>query len=314
MINDKPKVTVLLATYNGINYIDELIESILIQSYDNWELIISDDVSTDATLSSIQKYCEKYSDKIKLLSCDKKHGSAKDNFMYMLSHCKGEYFMFCDQDDVWLPDKIKDTLEIMLSEEKNDASLPVLVHSDLKVVDSDLNIIDDSFMHYCQLSPLRNELNNLVIQNIVTGCTVMINSSLVDLIDFNILETDSILMHDWYLALIASAFGHIAYLPESTILYRQHNDNSVGAKRKDLKYIINKLHNNDMKDSMLKTMRQAGYFAELYNSKLSCNDYEMCKDYSKLVDMSKYAKIACFLKYKIYKYDFSRMVAQFIWA
>ncbi len=317
MMNEKntiePEVTILLATYNGERYIDELMESILAQSYGNWKLLVSDDVSTDSTLKHLEKYIALYPEKIFLVNTEKKFGSAKENFLYLLSKSTSDYIMFCDQDDIWLPFKISLTLDLMLSIVK-DKKVPVLIHTDLKVADAELNVIDDSFMQYSQLDFKRNKLNNLIIQNIVTGCTTMINSKLKDKICFDESHSENILMHDWYLALIASAFGEIRFLNKPTIFYRQHGDNSVGAKKKDIGFILNKLKNNDMKKSMHDTMRQAGCFAEAFKSELTTEDYALCKEYSELIDASKYNKIRFFLKNKVFKYDFSRMVAQFIWA
>lgn len=148
------------------------------------------------------------------------------------------YNVLSDQDDIWFPHKIESLLEKIQSVESHYGNdHPVLVHSDLTVVDSGLSVLDKSMMHYSGLNPARDSLNNLLVQNVVTGGSCMINRALTEI--SSPIPCDA-LMHDWWIALIASSIGVIEYLPESTGYYRQHHQNVLGANSFGWNYIWNK--------------------------------------------------------------------------
>ena len=135
-------VTILLATLNGEDYLKAQLESIAAQTYENWQLVVGDDGSTDDTISIIEEFSEKHPDQVTIIKNDPPQGSAKDNFISLLRNSYGPYFMFCDQDDVWKPDKIYLTLQKMESlEARYGDKIPILVHSDLSVADSNLEML-----------------------------------------------------------------------------------------------------------------------------------------------------------------------------
>ena len=139
-------VDILMATYNGELYLEEQIKSIIKQSYKNWILYIRDDGSKDNTLKIINRYTYKYPDKIKLIADDRGNLGSNMNFKELMQYSKNEYCMFCDQDDVWLEDKIKLSLDkIKKLENKYGKNTPILVHTDLKVVNEKLDEISESF-------------------------------------------------------------------------------------------------------------------------------------------------------------------------
>lgn len=222
-MKNNPKVEILMATYNGEDYIAEQIESLFNQTYSNWSLLIRDDGSKDKTIEIVEELEKQYPDKIKLLRDNKGGLRAKDNFLELLRNSKENYIMFCDQDDVWLPNKIEITLKKMLEVEDG----PTLIHTDLKVVDKNLNIVSNSFWKFQNIDPKRKSYNYLIIQNNITGCTMMINKELADLSNKNFPNG---LMHDWIIGIIASLKGRIEYINISTILYRQHGNNDTGAQ------------------------------------------------------------------------------------
>src|SRR5690606_39057310 len=135
--------------------------------------------------------------------------------------------MFSDADDCWFPDKISLTLDLMRVVEKDEggARTPTLVHTDLAVVDRDLRPIADSLWQYQGVNPDLTSLNRLLIQNCVTGCTVMVNRPLRELASP---IPPGVVMHDWWMALVASSFGRIARIARPTLLYRQHGRNDTG--------------------------------------------------------------------------------------
>ena len=223
-----PEVLILLAAYDGNRYSREQIDSILRQDYEDWLLVLSDD--GEKTSEILDEYAERYPQRIIRYRSGKRFGSAKAHFMHLLNHFKDHapYVMFSDQDDVWNPTKVSVTLAAMKKAE-SEFDGPVLVHTDVRVVDTDLKEISPSFFDYSHLGRGRYQPNALLLQNIVTGCTMMVNWKLTKLATIPV-NVDSIVMHDHWLALIATFFGKIIFIDTPTMLYRQHGDNSCGAK------------------------------------------------------------------------------------
>ena len=154
-----------MATYNGEKYIEEQLESLLEQTLQNFKIFIQDDCSQDKTIQIIQDYQRKYPDKIFFGINKKNTGSAKHNFFNLLLHYKDDYIMLCDQDDVWNADKIEITFNEMKRMEKlHGQQTPILVHTDLTVVDSDLKVINSSFKKMLDADYSRTQLNHLLSQ------------------------------------------------------------------------------------------------------------------------------------------------------
>ena len=139
-------LSILLATYNGENYLAEQLDSLLSQSYSDFKIYVSDDCSKDKTRNIISDYAKKYPDRIIDLNNEQHFGSAKLNFFSLVEKVDSDLYMFCDQDDVWLPNKVQKTIETY--NRVDDKEKPVLVHSDLNVVDTNLRILDTSFFHF----------------------------------------------------------------------------------------------------------------------------------------------------------------------
>lgn len=230
-------IAILLSTYNGGLFLEEQINSILNQSFINWDLYIRDDGSTDGTLHIVEKYCEKYSN-IHFLKDDGNKGACK-SFLWLLKKTEANYYMFCDQDDIWLPSKIQLSLEKMKDTENNYMNIPILVHTDLKVVDINLKEISPSFWKYAKLKQnYLSQFNYLGACNGVTGCTIMINNEA----KIKILPASpKAPMHDYWMALKIAQTGRIVHVDTPTILYRQHDRNELGAKNTDKSYFFTKL-------------------------------------------------------------------------
>ena len=225
------QILILLAAYKGGRFIRPMVDSILAQDVGGWRLILSDDGEDTAPI--LQEYADKYPDKITHYRSGRRFGSAQKHFMHLLEQFGGQAdcIMFSDQDDVWHPDKVRLTLRLM-EQAETDPALPVLVHTDLRVVDGQLHEMDPSFQHYSGLDGHRLALEQLLVQNVVTGCTMMINRSLARLACRPVGEGD-MLMHDWWLALIAAAMGRAVFLDRATIDYRQHGGVLTAAHGQD---------------------------------------------------------------------------------
>lgn len=216
------KVNILMSTYNGQQFLAEQIRSIQEQSYTDWTLFIRDDGSSDNT-KEILKDFEHQDSRIHLIDSDKSDNlGVIKSFHKLVNHDRADYYFFSDQDDVWLPNK----LELSLKEAQNYlADFPLMVYMDLKVVNQDLEIMTESMVK-SQSHHANTELVQELTENTVTGGVAMINHALAEMWQ----ETDDILMHDWYLALLASAFGNLVFIDQPGELYRQHSDNVLGAR------------------------------------------------------------------------------------
>jgi glycosyltransferase involved in cell wall biosynthesis len=222
-MDKEPQITILLASYNGAKYIAEQIESIIKQTYTNWQLFIRDDGSTDNSVDIIKSYCSSDA-RIHLITDSLGNLGSVGNFsalMQHIQHIKG-YTMFSDQDDIWLPEKIETTLNAMLDlEAKHSADHPLLVYTNFVYVDESLNPIA-SKKDFSATKIKHLKLSHLLVQNPVYGCTMMINKKLLLLVGTIPAVAEN---HDYWIALTASAFGKIKYLDNKTILYRQHGKN-----------------------------------------------------------------------------------------
>lgn len=234
-------VDIVMATYNGAAYIKEQIDSILSQEYPSLRLIISDDGSSDGTREILEAYAQKHPSVIRLLPYGQNLG-VRCNFSRLLESATADYIFLSDQDDVWDRDKVPKSLKKLRElEAVHGKETPLLVHTDLRVVDKTLSLISPSFWKFCGLDPIAGKtLNRLLMQNVVTGCTTVINRPLLKLALPIPGYCD---MHDWWLSLVGAAFGRVEPVPSATISYRQHGSNTVGAKEyMTFQYIIEGLN------------------------------------------------------------------------
>lgn len=216
-------IDILMATYNGEDYIQEQIESILSQTYSNFRLIICDDGSTDQTYEILQEYQVK-DDRI-VLHQNKKNLGVIKNFEKLLTFVESNYFMCADQDDVWMENKIKDTYQKLIDEKAD------LVFTDLEVVDEQLHQVAESFNQLKKLErkiKKYEDIRRVYLYNVVTGCTILSKSKYIPY--FLPLPQNKDLLHDHYIALVTYLKGgKVVYLDRPTIKYRQHLNNQVGA-------------------------------------------------------------------------------------
>jgi glycosyltransferase involved in cell wall biosynthesis len=280
------RVNIILAAYNGEKYIGEQIESILKSTFLNWRLWIFDDGSTDKTGSIVSEYSKKWPD-IRYNRNAENKGVTRNfldgvrsvsNYLDKSSNVTDneaskheitnfqDYFMFCDQDDVWMPEKIEKTLKQMKKvENKYGKDSIAAVFTDARVVDENLKTITSSFFKTSKLDTRKKDLAHILMENKLIGCTVMINRKLTE--KLGTLPSQA-RYHDWWIALIAASFGHISFLSEATMLYRQHSSNVVGNQSYSsyVKSRISSLHKQ--KEVLHKTILQAEEFYQIFHTVL----------------------------------------------
>ena len=291
-------VLILMATYNGRNFIKEQLDSIVNQSYKSWSLYISDDGSDDGTIDIINSFAG-FDNRIKVFTKpeSRKKGPC-NNFSFLTEQAlisDSQIFFFCDQDDVWQSDKIDIIRRVMLKH----GDKPLLVHHDLAVVDEDLNLIAESFCEFMRLTPEKTTLNSLLSRNEVTGCAMAISKSLLHLV--SPIPTGAI-MHDWWCAIIAAGAGKIVFKNDKLVKYRQHARNAVGAK--NIFNGMNPLTNwksgwQRGNQEFKATVKQATLIYEHAQMKRIAPKFRQTYEYSTLLTKSK------FERYKLVrKYDF----------
>ncbi|WMJ87630.1 glycosyltransferase family 2 protein [Anaerocolumna sp. MB42-C2] len=285
------RVNIIMATYNGEKYIREQIESILKNTYRNWKLWIFDDGSTDNTKCIIEEYVRRLPDNIMFQQNNKTKGVTL-NFLEGVQYAADynrrlqekatehtkvndedselapmmDYYMFCDQDDVWMTDKIDKTMiQMKKIEKKYGQDIPLAVFTDALVVDSNLNILNRSFYKCSKLDTRKVDLPHIMMENKLIGCTVMFNETLRNYMN---VQPVNARYHDWWVALIAAAFGKIYFLPTSTLFYRQHGGNVVG-NQNFLSYLHDRISSlKKQKEVIYKTALQADEFYRIFEPKM----------------------------------------------
>ena len=305
-------VDILLAVYNGAKYLSQQLDSIFSQTYKNWRIIVVDDCSFDGTCGVIARYKQKYPDKIVFYRNGRNSGGPAANFLKLLKISTAEYVMFCDHDDIWLCDKIEVTLKAMKEKEAKNPGRPVLIHTDLKVVDCNLNVLAESMVAAQKLNPNASSLRELVVQNSVTGCASMLNRKLV----LMCCEAPrDVIMHDWWAALVAAAFGEIGFVNRPTILYRQHGLNQVGFKNASkISFILDRFFSGcEIKRSMLQTYVQCRAFLKRYQKNLSPNQKKLLESYLMVGRGNKIQRVLRLFAGGFLKHGFFRKLGQVIY-
>jgi glycosyltransferase involved in cell wall biosynthesis len=335
------KIAILLATYNGEAFLREQIASIEAQTATGWTVYFHDDGSTDGTMEIIRAYTAGNPDRFQYID-GPATGGAKNNFFYLLGQVDAPYYFFCDQDDIWEKHKVEVTHRRMLQAESESGrtaagtaamprtaagaevsqaegsgaasgnrQLPCLVFTELRVVGTDKHVIADRMSSYQALDCTNLGINRMLIQNVVTGCTMEINRALRDMM-LKAGNLDDIIMHDWWAALIASFYGRMEFIPEPTIRYRQHTGNSVGALAiHDKRYLLKRIRQGrQIRQSLSNTRKQAAALAETFD--LSADTLPAL--YARSGEWNKIRRMYFYRKYDIQKTGRSRRIGQLIWG
>lgn len=249
-------VVVLLSTYNGEKYLRELLNSLLLQTLQNIQIIVRDDGSTDQTVNILKQYAAQH---VRLTLIEGVNIGVVKSFMALLRSClplPQQYYAFCDQDDVWHPDKLANGLKHLEAVSTPDNALYC---SRFAITDPQLKPIAVSAI------PQFIGFENALVENVALGCTQVFGESIKQLILKA--NPEHMMMHDWWAYLVASAFGTVIYDPQPSIDYRQHVNNTVGWD-KNLTSMLKKstafLDNLVLKRKGLQSLNQAQHFLNTY--------------------------------------------------
>lgn len=301
------KIDILMAVYNSEKYISEQLQSIINQTYKDYHLYICDDVSTDSTINILSEYKLQYNNLITVLKNDINMG-AKYNFSHMFQNSQADYIMFSDHDDVWLNNKIEITYNKMQELEKQySKNTPILIFTDKFVTDDKLNIISKSHTKNEKFNIHDFSLNRLLMGNVASGCTIMVNSALKKLCGA---VNKNAIMHDYWLMLVAAAFGHIEYINTPTMYYRQHGSNQLGAKNNSFISALKnmKTGKENLKNTVMKNIYQAEAFYNQYYDKLSEKNKFILNEFISLKDKRNISFIKSIISNKFYKSGFFKNI------
>ncbi len=306
-------IEILMATYNGAAFVGQQIESIVAQTNQDWHLTICDDGSKDETMEVLARYAEQLPDKISYTENAVNSGSAGANFMGMLMRADADYVMFADQDDVWLPTKVETTLRAMQRmEEQYGSSTPLLVHTDLTVVDGELRVLHPSMMELQKLKGSGRSFEKQLVQNCVTGCTIMMNRALVEKARRS---PEHVIMHDWWVSLVASCFGRIGFVRTPLIWYRQHGSNVEGVKDFSSLSATAQMakQSEKIRRSLQLTYEQARAFGEVYEEELSSEQRTVLNRYCELERMNGIQRVATVLRHGYMKTGWNRKAGHLLY-
>lgn len=236
------KVAVCMATYNGEKYLSEQIDSILAQTYHDFDLLISDDFSKDGTCKIIEQYND---GRVKLINQNNVNIGYRENFKLLMNAAKNyDLIFFADQDDVWERNKIKDFISYIQDKKIECYKCQMLLYSNYKTISSNGK---ETGIAYMNPNHSAADFHGLFVQNEILGCTMAITHALlVHSIDIPKASTS----HDDWIALIASLDGTITYFDKCYTLHRIHDQNattrtSTTSTSERVKRVIQRYRTND---------------------------------------------------------------------
>lgn len=281
------RIAILLTTFNGEKFLARQLDSLFEQNYRNLIVVIRDDCSTDGTDDIINRYRKQFPTRIHKVENDGRNLGASGSFSLLMQYVLANksllsmeqaYMMCCDQDDVWLPDKIRHSIEVMHVIEQ-DNNQPVLIHSDLQVVDERLHQIDNSMVRYQGLRPEHQNFGRTLVANSVTGCTMLMNEALVRLATP---VPEQAVMHDWWVAMVAAVGGKTRFLSAPTVKYRQHGGNTLGARQFVPgalidRHVLQRALDHSSQDIFASLACQSSRFYELFSNQMNFWQKLLCR-------------------------------------
>lgn len=295
-------VQILLSTWNGALWLPELLESLQRQTFKHWELLIRDDGSSDQTLRILLDWQALYPEKVVCLLLDGEHRGSSNSFSRLVEASTAPYLMFCDQDDVWFPEKVELQYTAMrMFEGEYGAETPLLVHSDLAVVDARKQLLAPSFWEYRGLD-IGQGKQAYLLNNVVTGCATLFNRTAAEMA-FPL--PDGAMQHDRWLALVCAWFGQIRAIQHSLLLYRQHGANELGAAAGGISGLETRV--NDWS-------AQADAFLKRFSDWLTVKDYKLVEALADLRHLHGWNRRRHIIRHRLFKRGVFGVVALLLFA
>ena len=261
---ENKKVAILMSTYNGEKYLKEQIDSLISQTYENIEIYIRDDGSKDNTVKIVKEYKEKYKN---ITLIEGKNLGFINSFFELLKICNdADYYAYCDQDDVWMEDKIQRAVEFL---EKTNKNKPALYFSNSDYYDGDMN-----YLATAEKNKVYNFRNSLV-ECVTQGMTMVVNNCTRKLIIQN--KPENCLYHDWWTYMICSGFGEIIYDDKSLVKYRRHNKSVTVEGKNPFQLLVFRIKKFIVGDSLKKIKEQWKEYEKFYYNELDEENKKLLK-------------------------------------
>lgn len=285
-------VSVLLAAYQGAQWLPAQLDSLRAQTYADLRVLWQDDGSADGSRELLQRLS---AEDARFVPGNSQglHLGAIGNFLSLMAQDDAPYSALCDQDDLWQPDKLERCMAAMqAAEARFGADTPLLVHHDCRVVDRDGLVLHESFFRHQGWDGAANALPRLLVQNNVTGCTCVMNAALRRLVSAHA-QAEKLFMHDWFIALTAAAFGQIVFVDEPLLDYRQHGSNVLGASRHSLlrRGMMALMAPARARERIALTYRQASAFRSCYADALPPDAAEVIDRFLGIESLPRYRRI-----------------------
>ena len=258
------KVTILMSTYNGEKYIAEQLDSLINQTYRNLEIVIRDDGSKDDTINIIKEF-QKKANNITLVEGENV-GFINSFFELLNIDSNADYYAYCDQDDIWMENKIERAVSFL---EKTDENKPVLYFSNSDYYDTNMN-----FLATAEKNKIYNFRNSLV-ECVTQGMTMVINNTTRQTIINN--KPQNCLYHDWWTYMICSGFGEIVYDDESLVKYRRHNKSVTVEGKSPIQLLLFRIKKFLVEDSLKTVKKQWKDYEEFYYKDLNKENQKLIK-------------------------------------
>ncbi len=275
-----PEVDILLATYNGERFVEEQIESLRKQTFADWRLLIHDDGSTDLTMEIIRRKASE-DPRITIIEDARRFGNAPANFRHLLRFSTAPRVMFCDQDDVWFPEKVEKMLEASRSLHED---IPGVVYSRSNYWNPQRGVINQTWRRFPAGLPLF-----LGQKAAVQGSASMFNRAMRE----TMLSYDGpVVMHDHLVGLIANSFGEAVYIPDVLMNYRQHDRNVTGNNDEAItgvKWVMKKLLNRPVMDPL--TLKSTEAFYSFFEPRIPEANRKIFREFFSLEHRSRLGRV-----------------------
>ncbi|MEZ5447706.1 MAG: glycosyltransferase family 2 protein [Thiolinea sp.] len=288
------QVQVLLSTWNGEHWLAELLESLERQSFTDWELLVRDDGSQDQTGKLLLEWQQAHPERVRQCSMDGVHLGSTGSFSRLVRLSDAPFLMFCDQDDVWFPEKIEmeyAAMQEMVAQYGDE--LPLLVHADLALVNAHKTLMAPSFWRMRGFDVNQGKQDYL-LTNTVTGCAAMFNRAAAKLA-FPV--PDGVQYHDRWLALVCAWFGKVCPLEQPLLFYRQHDYNQLGAGQKNYAHVATA----SIPQRIETWSRQAEIFLRRFGERLEPQDYRLVEALADLQPLRGWERRRHILHHRLFK-------------
>ena len=290
-------LTVLMTTYNGERYLREQLDSILGQKNCEFNLVISDDCSTDSTADILNEYAETFSGMIDVRIREEHIGSAAKHFFKLIEEIRDDeryvnsrYFALSDQDDIWMPGKLEVCIETLNKAVTGEGEyLPMLVHGDLLLADTSGIETSASMARSNHMRMDHTALNYRLVENAVSGNTVVFNRKFMNTLSF----PENCVMHDWWMALVGESVGKIFYIDKALVRYRQHGENVYGSRKH--------FTAEEIKENYRNMYAQAEALLENHGGNMSTENREILEAFTGMQNQNRIKKIMTIFKYRFFK-------------